>query len=246
MSSLMIGWAQAAPPMIAAFLAALVEFVEALTIVLAVALVGGWRPALTGAGAGLAVLVALLAVLGPALAAVPMAGLHLVLGSLLLLFGGRWLRKAILRSAGLLPFHDEAAVFAAESAALRRAVGRAVAWITAFKAVVVEGLEVIFLVLALGAAGDVLAPATVGAAAAFGLVLVLGLVLHRPLAQVPENVLKFVVGTMAASYGVYWIGEGLGFSWPGGDFAILGLIAAWAVSALLLVRRLTPRAEARA
>jgi Ca2+/H+ antiporter, TMEM165/GDT1 family len=243
MAGLTIDWAPAAAPMLAAFLAALVEFVEALTIVLAVGTVSGWRPALGGAAAGVAVLAVLVAACGPALAAVPIQLLQLAVGGLLLLFGARWLRKAVLRSAGRLALHDETRIFATESAALRQAVGRAVAWTTAFKAVVLEGLEVIFIVIAVGAAGRVLVPAAIGAALAGAVVLVLGLLLHRPLARVPENALKFAVGAMVSAFGLYWIGEGLGFGWPGGDWAILGLIAGWAGLALLLVRLLRAREE---
>ncbi|MEA2756790.1 MAG: hypothetical protein QOJ54_3079 [Aliidongia sp.] len=239
----MLDWTHIAPPAIAAFLASLVEFVEALTIVLAVGVVSGWRPALGGAGAGLGLLVALVAILGGTLAAAPIHLLQLALGGLSLLFGMRWLRKAILRGAGLMALHDESAVFAAESTALR-AAGRAMAGMTAFKAVVVEGLEVIFIVIALGAAGQVLVPAAAGAALAFAAVVILGLALHRPLARVPENALKFAVGSMVSAFGLYWIGEGIGFGWPGGDVTILGLIAGWAGLALLMIRLLKPRAEA--
>ena len=239
-------WAQAAPPMLAAFLAALVEFVEALTIVLAVGMVSGWRPALGGAACGLALLGALVAALGPALAAVPIQLLQLAVGGLLVLFGARWLRKAVLRGAGRLALHDEARIFATETATLRQAVGRAIAWTTAFKAVVLEGLEVIFIVIAVGAAGHVLVPAALGAVLAGVNVLVLGLLLHRPLARVPENALKFAVGAMVSGFGLYWIGEGLGFGWPGGDLAIPALIAGWAGLALVLVRVLRLRGEVRA
>ncbi|MEI9986539.1 MAG: hypothetical protein WDN69_27230 [Aliidongia sp.] len=239
-----IDWMAAAAPMAAAFLAALVEFVEALTIV--------WRSARLPAGgrrwaapgAGLTLLVVLVAALGPALASAPIGLLQLAIGVLLLLFGTRWLRKAVLRGAGILALHDETAAFAAETAALRQAVGRAVAWTTAFKAVVLEGLEVIFIVVAIGAAGHMLAPAAAGAALAFLVVLALGLVLHRPLARVPENALKFIVGTLVSAFGLFWIGEGLGFAWPGGDLAIPGLIAAWAALALLMVPVMRCRAIA--
>ena len=240
MTGLMADWAHAGPTALAAFLAALVEFVEALTIVLAVGTVSGWRMASSGAAAGIGLLMLLVALLGPALALVPIRFLQLGVGLLLLLFGARWLRKAVLRGAGLLALHDETAVFAAETAALRRAVGRAVAWTTSFKAVVLEGIEVIFIVIALGAVGDLLLPAALGAALAFAAVLVMGLLLHRPLARVPENALKFGVGTMVSSFGLFWIGEGLGFFWPGGDFAILFLIAGWAGLALILMRALRP------
>jgi uncharacterized membrane protein len=238
----MLDWTHIAPPMLAAFLASLVEFVEALTIVLAVGMVGGWRPALSGVGAGLGLLVALVAVLGRSLAAAPIHGLQLVLGGLSLLFGMRWLRKAVLRGAGLMAPHDEAALFIAEIAVLR--TGRALAWMTAFKAVVVEGLEVIFIVIALGSAGQALVPAAAGATLAFAMVVMLGLALHRPLTRVPENALKFTVGSLVSSFGLYWVGEGLGFGWPGGDTAILGLIAGWALLALLLIRMLKLQAEA--
>jgi uncharacterized membrane protein len=163
-----------------------------------------------------------------------LAFLQLGVGLLLLLFGTRWLRKAVLRRAGLIALHDEAAAFAAESAALRRSVDRAVAWVSAFKAVVLEGLEVIFIVIAVGAVGDLLVPAATGAALAFVAVLAVAAIVHRPLARVPENALKFTVGAMISSFGLYWIGEGLGFGWPGGDFAILGLIAGWVGVALAL------------
>ncbi len=236
-------WGPAAAPMLAAFLAALVEFVEALTIVLAVGMVSGWRPALGGAACGLALLGALVAALGPALTPVPIQLLQLAVGTLLLLFGARWLRKAVLRSAGRLAFHDEAGSFAAETAALRQALGRALAWTTAFKAVVLEGLEVIFIVIGVGAAGHVLVPAALGAALAGAIVLVLGLALHRPLTRVPENALKFAVGAMVSGFGLDWIGEGLGFGWPGGDWALPGLIAGWAALALVLVRVLRRRRE---
>jgi uncharacterized membrane protein len=240
MTGLMAEWAHAGPTALAAFLAALVEFVEALTIVLAVGTVSGWRTALSGAAAGIVLLVLLVALLGPALSLVPIRFLQLGIGGLLLLFGARWLRKSVLRGAGLLALHDETAVFAAETETLRRAVGQAVAWTTSFKAVVLEGLEVIFIVIAVGAVGDLLLPASLGAALAFVAVLALGLLLHRPLARVPENALKFVVGTMVSSFGLFWIGEGLGFGWPGGDFAILFLIAGWAGLALILMRALRP------
>ena len=142
-------WARAAAPMLAAFLASLVEFVEALTIVLAVGVVSGWRPALSGAACGWRCWLALVAGSpGPALAAVLIQPLQLAVGGLLLLFGARWLRKAVLRGAGRLALHDEARIFATETAALRQAVGRAITWTTAFKAVVIEGVEVIFIVIA--------------------------------------------------------------------------------------------------
>ena len=235
------------PVVTAAFLASLVEAVEALTIVLAVATVRGWRPAGLGAIAGLAALAFIVVALGPLLDRVPLHLLQLVIGVLLLLFGMRWLRKAILRSTGVIPLHDEATAFAAETAELREQARRNEArldWIaalTTFKAVLLEGLEVVFIVIALGAGRGMLVPASVGAGAACLAVAGLGLVLHRPLARVPENTLKFAVGVILSAFGVFWTGEGLGVAWPGGDFAIVGFAAMFlAVSgaAVVLARRL--------
>jgi len=226
---------------IAAFLASIVEFVEALTIVLAVGTVRGWRPALIGAGAGAILLVALVAVFGPLLSEVPINWLQLVVGLLLLLFGMRWLRKAVLRSAGIIALHDEVAIFAKETESLQirgAPMGRwdPIALITSFKAVVLEGLEVIFIVIAVGSAGNTLVPAAVGAGTALFLVVIVGVVVHRPLAQVPENTLKFTVGVLLSGFGIFWIGEGAGLPWPGEDLAIIGLIAGFMIAALLAVQ----------
>ena len=191
------------PVTTAAFLASLVEAVEALTIVLAVATVRGWRPPGLGALAGLAVLALIVAGLGPLLGHVPLRLLQFVIGVLLLLFGMRWLRKAILRAAGVIPLHDEAKAFATETAELREQARRNearldwIAGLTTFKAVLLEGLEVVFIVIALGAGRGMLVPASVGAAAACLSVAGIGLVVHRPLARVPENTLKFAVGVIA-------------------------------------------------
>lgn len=230
----MTAWAHAGPSIVAAFLASLVEFVEALTVVLAVAAVRGWRPALTGTGFGLAALALLVAMLGPALARIPLELVQLVVGALLLLFGLRWLRKAILRAAGVVALHDEDAAFAAETATLRRGAD-AVGIATAFKIVMLEGIEVVFIVVAIGAAGGLLVPASLGAAAALIVVVALGAALHRPLARVPENALKFAVGILLAAFGTFWTGEGIGVAWPGEDWAVLGLIASFAAIALLTV-----------
>ena len=216
------------PAMTTAFLASLVEAVEALTIVLAVATVRGWRPAGLGAFAGLLVLAVIVVAFGPLLGRVPLHLLQLAIGILLLLFGMRWLRKAILRSAGVIPLHDEATTFAAETAELREQARRNEArldWLAAlasFKAVLLEGLEVVFIVIALGAGRGMLIPASAGALAACLLVAGVGLVVHRPLARVPENTLKFAVGVMLSAFGIFWTGEGLGVAWPGADLAIVG------------------------
>lgn len=243
MNNLPLAWSHAGPPMLAAFLASLVEFVEALTIVLAVGSVRGWRPALGGAGLGVAALALLVVILGPALSLIPLQYLQLGVGVLLLLFGARWLRKAILRGAGRLPLHDETAAFAKEAAALEGAADLA-AFMTSFKAVLLEGLEVVFIVIAVGATGNLLVPATLGAAAAFLVVLGLGLVLHRPLARVPENTLKFTVGAMILSFGLFWVGEGLGLAWPGEDWSIPVMILVWIGFGLMLVQMVKPRVQA--
>jgi uncharacterized membrane protein len=226
-----VTWIAAAPALSAAFLSSLVEAVEALTIVLAVATVRGWRPALLGALAGLGLLLLIVLALGPLLEQVPLKLLQFAIGVLLLLFGMRWLRKAILRAAGVIALHDETLAFAREEVELRRQQARRdaslnwLAMLTSFKAVVLEGLEVVFIVIALGARPGLLIPASIGAAAACILVAAVGLAVHRPLARVPENSLKFAVGVMLCAFGTFWTGEGLGVPWPGQDLAILGFVA---------------------
>jgi len=237
----MIAWNSAAPSMLASFMASMVEFVEALTIVLAVGVVRGWRSALLGTGAAIVLLGALVALLGSSLTAIPLPVLQVVVGTLLLMFGLRWLRKAILRSAGVLALHDEAKAFAQESEALRlqgrdprRAIDM-VAFVAAFKSVVLEGIEVVFIVIAVGASGQMLLPAAAGACLALLVVVLLGLWLHRPLANVPENTLKFGVGVMLSGFGTFWVGEGIGLHWPGEDWMLPALIGAFLIVALVLV-----------
>ncbi len=234
------------PAMTAAFLASLVEAVEALTIVLAVATVRGWRPAGLGALAGLVLLVLIVAALGPLLDRVPLHLLQLAIGILLLMFGMRWLRKAILRSAGVIPLHDEAMAFAIETAELREQARRQQArldWLAAlasFKAVLLEGLEVVFIVIAVSAGRGLLVPASAGALAACLLVAGAGFAVHRPLARVPENTVKFAVGVMLSAFGVFWTGEGLGVAWPGADLAIVAFAALFLAvgsAAVALARR---------
>jgi uncharacterized membrane protein len=241
----MSAWSTA-PAITAAFLASLVEVVEAFTIVLAVATLRGWRPAVAGTFAGLALLAVLVLIFGPLLGQVPIHALQFVVGVMLLLFGMGWLRKAALRAAAVIALHDEDAIFAAEVAQLgedgRRREVRLdwVAGVTAFKAVVLEGLEVVFIVIAVGAGRGLLVPASLGALAACVLVLVIGAILHRPLARVPENALKFGVGVMLSAFGVFWTGEGLGIAWPGGDLALLVFAAIFllaGVAASALARR---------
>ena len=244
-------WAHIGPAMTAAFLASLVEAVEALTIVLAVATVRGWHPAGLGALAGLTILVLIVAALGPLLGHVPLRLLQFVIGVLLLLFGMRWLRKAILRSAGVIPLHDEAMTFATETGELReraRRNGARLNWLaalTSFKAVLLEGLEVVFIVIALSAGHGMLWPASAGALAACLLVAGVGFAVHQPLARVPENTLKFVVGVMLSAFGVFWTGEGLSVAWPGADLAIVAFavlfLAVSRAAVVIMTRR--PKAE---
>jgi len=222
-----------------AFLASGVEAVEALTIVLAAGLTRGWRSTLAGVVAATAVLGALIAALGPALSAVPLSALRTVVGALLLAFGLQWLRKAVLRAAGIKALHDEEAIFAREAAAARAAGVRAegldaYAFTLAFKGVLLEGLEVVFIVLSFGADHHMLV-AVAGAAAAVAVTAVAGVALHRPLARVPENTTKFVVGLMLTTFGSFWGGEGVGVHWPGSDAAIPVLLVAYAVVAALAV-----------
>ena len=238
----MTDWTSAGPTVLASFLASTVEFVEALTIVLAVGVTRGWRSALLGTVAGLGALAGLVLALGPSLSAVPLPLLQLVVGILLLMFGLRWLHKAVLRAAGVLPLHDEARAFARETEALRtqaptrRSAVDAIAFVTTFKTVMLEGIEVVFVVVALGASGRLLVPASAGALLALALVVALGLWLHRPLSKVPENSLKFAVGVMLTAFGTYWAGEGIGLAWPAQDATILVLIAVFLALGLGLVK----------
>ena len=238
-------WTRLGTTVVAAFLASLVECVEALTVVLAVGSVRGWRSALVGAAAALAVLAAIVAALGPALTRIPLHLIQLGVGAMILLFGLRWLRKAILRSAGLIPLHDEEAAFAKETAAMQGAGAAGgfdkVAFAASFHITMLEGTEVVFIVIALGAGGaGLMRAASVGAAVALAVVSALGLALHRPLARVPENTLKFVVGVLLSGFGTFWVGEGAGFAWPlpstaSPDLAIPCLMAAYLMLALALV-----------
>ena len=238
----MISLAAAAPVVGASFIASAVEVVEAFTIVLAVAVVRGPRPAIAGAAAALAVLSLAIVTLGPLLASVPVRGLQLVVGVLLTVFGLGWLRKAVLRAGGAIALHDEASAFARETAELRQeAAAHAMAadWlagVAAFKAVLLEGTEVVFIVLAVGARPGLLVPAAIGAAVACALVTAVGVIVREPLSRVPENTLKFTVGGLLTGFGVFWCGEGLGAPWPGGDWAIPGLVLLYLAAGWLMAR----------
>jgi uncharacterized membrane protein len=239
-------WVHAGPTALAAFLACLVEAVEALTVILAVGTMRGWRDALLGSGAAVVVLGGLVAALGPALMTVPLGVLQIAVGALLLLFGLRWLRKAILRAAGVLKLHDEAAVFHAEQRRLAQ-VARATAWdtvafATCFQITMLEGAEVVFIVLGVGAGNAMLLrSASLGALASLVLVVIAGAAVHRPLSRIPENALKFVVGVLLSAFGTFWFGEGAGLAWPGADWSLGGLIAVYLAVALIGVRACVSR-----
>jgi len=229
------------------FLASAVEMVEALTIVLGVGVVRGWRSTLIGAGAAGLVLAVLVAALGPALGSIPISTLRLVVGALLLVFGLQWLRKAILRSSGYKALHDEDEAFRreraeAEAAGSERRAG--LDWYSftvAFKGVLLEGLEVVFIVITFGSAQGHLTIAVVGAAVALVVVVVAGVLARGPLERVPENTIKFAVGLLLTSFGCFWGAEGAGATWPGDELSLLGLIAFLGGFSWLLVRALRRR-----
>jgi uncharacterized membrane protein len=227
-----------------AFLASAVEMVEALTIVLGVGVVRGWRSTLIGAGAAGIVLAVLVAALGPALGSIPIGTLRLIVGALLLTFGLQWLRKAILRSSGYKELHDEEETFQSEraQAAVARDDRRAgldwYSFTVAFKGVLLEGLEVVFIVIAFGSAQGQLGLAAVGAGVALVVVVIAGVLAKGPLSRVPENTIKFVVGLLLTSFGSFWSAEGAGVDWPGDELSLLGVIAFFALVSLVLVRTL--------
>ena len=226
-----------------AALASAVEMVETLTIVLALGVTRGWRAPLQGAVAALAVLVVLVAVLGPALEAVPIDVLRLVVGSLLLVFGLQWLRKAILRASGFKALHDEEEAFAEEVAAAR-AAGRSstgpdrYALVISFKSTLLEGMEVAFIVITLGASQGATGIAAAGAVVALVVVVIVGALVRHPLSRVPENTLKLVVGVMLTSFGTFWAGEGIGIDWPGAELALAALIVLTVAWSLLFTKLL--------
>lgn len=227
---------------IAVFLACMVEAVEALTIILAAGTARDWRSALTGMAAALLTLAVIIAALGPAVSAIPLSGMRLFVGGLLLIFGLQWLRKAILRASGHKALHDETAAYQATLAEARQhdAQRRGIvadwyAFTLAFKGVLLEGLEVAFIALTFGSNQHNVGLAAIAAIAAVLIVAVAGVAVRAPLAQVPENTMKFVVGVMLTAFGIFWGAEGAGAHWPGADAALLVLIPAIAVYALALV-----------
>jgi len=229
-----------------AFLASAVEFVEALTIVLAAGITRDWRSSLVGLGAATVALAVIVAALGPALTYIPISGLRLVVGGLLLAFGLQWLRKAILRAAGFKALHDEAAIFAREAEEARAAghVERAgldwYAFTLSFKGVLLEGLEVAFIVITFGSAQGNVGLAALGAGIALVLVAIVGVVVRGPLTRVPENTMKFAVGTMLTTFGIFWAAEGAGAHWPGGDAslpAVLAFVVLLSAAAVAMLKR---------
>ncbi len=219
-----------------AFAASAVEMVEALTIVLAVGVTRGWRSAAWGAAVALVALTAIVVAFGPAITRLPIATLRVIVGTLLLIFGLQWLRKAILRASGLKALHDEDAIYRHEVDELRGASGHDwYAFTVAFKGVFLEGLEVAFIVVTFGGSQGSVGLAAAGAAAALVVVGIAGAVVHGPLSRVPENTLKFGVGVMLTSFGTFWSAEGAGADWPGGDLAILALIAGILAVSLAMV-----------
>jgi uncharacterized membrane protein len=236
------------------FLACTVEAVEALTIVLAVGITRSWSSALYGVGAAVIALAAIVAALGPALTSLPLNTLRVVIGGLLLVFGLQWLRKAVLRASGLKALHDEDGIFAAEREAAASAGDRrrsgidGYSFAIAFKGVLLEGLEVAFIVLTFGANQHKVGIAAAAAGVAIAVVVLAGVAARAPLARVPENAMKFSVGVMLTSFGMFWGAEGAGAHWPGGDGALLVIIPSVLLVGLALARWLSasPAAEVKA
>jgi uncharacterized membrane protein len=222
---------------VGAFLASAVEMVEALTIVLAVGITRGWRSAASGVAAAIAALAVIIVGFGPALTQVPIDALRLIVGTLLLIFGLQWLRKAILRASGIKAMHDEDEIYKREVDDLRRHSSHRdwYAFTVAFKGVFLEGLEVAFLVVTFGGTQHKIGLAAAAAAAALVVVVIAGVIVHAPLTRVPENTLKFGVGIMLTSFGIFWTAEGAGADWPGGDIAILAVIAVVVAASFTIV-----------
>ena len=233
---------------VAVFLASLVEMVEALTIVVAVGTTRGWRSALEGVAAALGLLTVIVIVVGPALARIPLNGMRLVVGGFLLVFGMQWLRKAILRSAGLKAKHDEDLIFA-ETVALLRSTGShrdTAGFVTSFKGVFLEGIEVVVTVITLGGSAHHLTLAALAALVAVALVVLVGVIVARQLSNVPENAMKMTVGLMLISYGTFWVGEGIGLHWPLNDATLLELVALYGLATSAAIRWLSTSGKVHA
>jgi uncharacterized membrane protein len=229
------------------FLASLVEWVEAFTIIVAVGNTRGWRAPIIGTASGLVTLAVIVAVFGTPLILFHdqiSQGFHIVVGVLLLLFGMRWLRKAVLRFAGIVAVHDEELIYQREVAELRAQGLRPDRWDNigfwfSYKAVLLEGLEVAFIVVALGAQGGAaLQAAILGAVAAFAVTTSLGAVVHKPLSFVPENFMKFVVGAMLTTFGIFWGAEGMLVRWPLDAASLLFILGGVCLTSVVAVRML--------
>jgi uncharacterized membrane protein len=241
-------------------LASAVEFVEAFTIVLAMGLTRGWRSTIAGTVSALVLLTGVAAISGYALINwFPESLLQFIVGTLLLVFGLQWLRKAILRSSGLKALHDEEETFREETAAARAAGHDTrfgldwLGFVVSFKGVFLEGLEVIFIVITFGLNAHSMPTAVVGASIGGALVLIAGFMLHKPLSRVPENTIKFAVGLLLSTFGTFWAVEGLGvfkehresLEWAGGDAALLAVLALWCALSWIAIRVLTPYGKGR-
>ena len=232
-----MGWVYLGPTVYSAFAGTFVEFLEALTVILAVGASRGWRSALAGSALAILLLLALLAVLGGGMRNIPLQPLQLLLGGLTLLFGMRWLRKVMLRMAGVIPLRNESLVYARQRSAFEP-IGRCDGYwdreaISAtFRVTLLEGVEASYVVLAVGTAASAgMAPALLGAAAALLTVCLLGLLLRKPVVAIPDNVLKLGVGISLCSLGTFWIGEGEAVAWPGGSWSLLVLLTGYATAA---------------
>jgi uncharacterized membrane protein len=241
----------ALPLILTVFVACVVEAVEALTIVLATGITREWKSTFQGMAAALVVLAVITAAVGPAISYLPLTGLRVVVGALLLIFGLQWLRKSVLRATGYKALHDEASAYLREVAAAeaatketKRGVSDWYSFTLAFKGVLLEGLEVVFIVITFGSNQKNIGAAVIGAAAAIIVVTVVGIAVRAPLTKVPENWMKFAVGVMLTSFGTFWGAEGAGVAWPGDDAALLVLVPVMALAAAVCVYWLRSRKAA--
>jgi len=220
----------------ATFLAAAVEVIEMVLIVVGVGAVRGWRSTLIGAGAGLVLLAGIIVAVGSALTGLPIDTLRLFIGALLLIFGLQWLRKGIRRVAA-----NGFAGSGEEQVEAREEGAGGIDWtsfVLAFKGVSLEGLEIAFIVVSFGATSGHLTTAVIGAAAAIVILGVAGAAAHRWVQRIPRSALQLVVGTMLGSFGTFWAAEGAGVSWPGSDLSILWLLALYVVVAISYIAAL--------
>lgn len=235
--------------LIGVYLASIVEAVEALTIVLAMGTTRGWRSTWYGVAAGLFILSLIIAILGPAVTILPINDLRLVVGGLLLIFGVQWLKKSILRASGLKPLHDETAIYNTAKSASNKSkqsqqkfyIDDWYAFVVSFKGVLLEGLEVAFIVITFGVNQGSISLASIAALMAVVTIAVVGMKVRRPLSRIPENTIKFIVGSMLTSFGIFWGAEGAGIRWPGTDTALLVILAFITITASIFIILLRPK-----